>query len=158
MHRHTYYEVLGVDVGVSRQDLRAAYHARLLLTHPDKNGATGVESGEHSINLIKEAYNTLSDAERRSKYDQDLRENFKKQGFNITGAGLDLYLLAEFDEVENDGMMVWRRDCPRCTAKQAIELSESDLEKGTLDGVGGYQIMAGCLSCSLWITVAYEEE
>jgi len=37
-------------------------------------------------------------------------------------------------------------------------LKEADLEMGTPDGLGGYQIMVPCLSCSLWITVLYEEE
>lgn len=152
----THYEVLGVDNSAPKKEIRAAYHSMLLLTHPDKTGAS--HNGHVSIELIKQAYTTLSDDSARLQYDEELRESFKKQGFNVTGAGLDLYTLAEFEVTETGDSAVWRRDCPRCTSEKSIELTESDLEKGTADGSGGYQILAGCQSCSLWITVAYEEE
>lgn len=144
-----------MDPGVSREALRAAYHRKLLATHPDK--ASPEKAEDVSITQIKQAYETLSDAEKCKQYDAELTEMFKKEGFSITGAGLDLYTLASFEVLE-DADPVWSRDCPRCSAQNSIELRETDLEIGTPDGLGGYQIMAPCQSCSLWITVLYEEE
>lgn len=141
---------------VNPQQLKAAYHQKLLSSHPDKTGEPNSQSAM-SISNIKEAYRVLSDPGQRKQYDEDLNSSFKKQGFNITGAGLDIYTLESFHYVE-DPDLVWTRDCPRCSSVNSIELREADLEMGTPDGLGGYQIMVPCQSCSLWITVLYEEE
>lgn len=152
----TYYEILGVDADATGPQIKTAYHRKLLTSHPDKNSAASVESPV-MISAIKEAYRVLSDSQAREKYDEELKTTFKKQGFNITGAGLDIYTLESFRCSEDD-IPVWTRDCPRCSSENSIELNERDLELGTPDGLGGYQIMVPCQSCSLWITVLYEEE
>lgn len=156
MNVTTHYEILGVDPDASGQQLKTAYHRKLLTSHPDKTGDITLESPV-LISAIKEAYRVLSDAQTREKYDEELKTLFKKQGFNITGAGLDIYTLESF-RCSDEDHPVWTRDCPRCSSENSIELKEADLEMGTVDGLGGYQIIVSCQSCSLWITVLYEEE
>lgn len=152
----TNYEILGVGHDATVQQLKVAYHQKLLATHPDKAGDSADDS-KVLISAIQEAYRVLGNAQSREKYDEDLKTSFKKQGFNITGAGLDVYTLESF-QCKDDEYPVWTRNCPRCSSENSIELKEADLEMGTPDGLGGYQIMVPCLSCSLWITVLYEEE
>ncbi|GEQ67552.1 hypothetical protein JCM33374_g1217 [Metschnikowia sp. JCM 33374] len=164
----THYEILGVASDAPLKSIRAAYHQNLLRTHPDKAGpsiasasaSTSASTQHASITELQEAYSILGDEEKRKAYDEELKSAFKKQGFNITGAGLDFYTLSEFQESEalDTGEYEWSKDCPRCASHRSIVLSESDLERGTPDDSGGYQIVAPCSACSLWITVLYEEE
>lgn len=147
-----HYSVLGVDHLASAETIKAAYHRKLLASHPDKTGRA--DSG--AVARIKAAYRAVADPARRAAYDAELQEACKKLGFLITGAGLDVYTLESF-AADDGAPCVWRRDCPRCTAQASFELTEEDLDAGTPDGLGGYQIMVSCQSCSLWITVQYEE-
>lgn len=148
----SYYEVLDVSPDASVEDVKVAYKKKLLETHPDKGGR-----GTDSIDLIKKAYDVLSVPDRAKAYWEELQESYKKQGFSVTGAGLDVYTLELFLEEETADGLWWSRACPRCTSEGAMLLSEEDLENGTPDGMGGLQIMVSCGSCSLWITVVYEE-
>lgn len=152
----THYEVLGILPDATVSEVKIAYHQKLLLSHPDKTGKPEVQP-KVAISALKTAYRVLSDADMRREYDEEMKEKFKLQGFNITGAGLDTHTLESFTYSELPESK-WTRDCPRCLSENSIELSEADLESGTPDGLGGYQIMAPCQSCSLWITVLYEEE
>ena len=62
--------------------------------------------------------------------------------------------MSDFNEVD-DG---WAKDCPRCTLSEGIVVSEDDLEEhGTADGMGGYDIIAQCSGCSLWIQIKFYE-
>lgn len=157
----THYEILGVALDALQKHIRAAYHQHLLRTHPDKAPAPNSSVGPGpSISELQAAYAILGDEHARQIYDEELKTAFKKQGFNITGAGLDFYTLSEFEEalIPDSDQYQWSKDCPRCMSIGAIVLLESDLERGTPDGAGGFQIVAPCLACSLWITVLYEEE
>lgn len=150
----TYYEVLGVTPKCEPADIKAAYREKLLSNHPDKIGST---ASEHAITLIKEAYQTLNDINKREEYDDLLNKSVQRQGFNISGDGLDTYNLNDFDM--NNDELEWLKDCPRCQAPASINLSDDDLENsGTKDGMGGYDIIVQCSSCSLWIKVKYYEE
>lgn len=148
-----HYAVLGVDQAASGAEIRAAYHRLLLAAHPDKTG----RADRGAVARLQAAYAAVADPARRAAYDAQLRDACKKLGFLVTGAGLDVHTLASFDMADG-AQCVWTRDCPRCTARALFELSEADLERGTPDGLGGYQIMVSCHSCLLWITVQYEEE
>ena len=68
MGSHSHYTVLGLERGAATPDIRKAYFSLARLYHPDKNG--GVESGKYL--LVKEAYETLSDDDKRKVYDQSL--------------------------------------------------------------------------------------
>jgi curved DNA-binding protein len=63
-----YYEVLGVDRNASTKDIRKAYRRLARKFHPDVN--PGDAAAEDKFKEINEAYEVLSDDEKRKKYDQ----------------------------------------------------------------------------------------
>lgn len=65
--KRDYYEILGVDKNVSKEDLKKAYRQLALKYHPDRNKES---DAEEKFKEISEAYAVLNDAEKRSRYDQ----------------------------------------------------------------------------------------
>ncbi|MHC4607136.1 MAG: DnaJ domain-containing protein, partial [Planctomycetota bacterium] len=66
--RRDYYEVLGVERGASQEDVKGAYRKLALKYHPDHN--QGDKEAEQKFKEISQAYDVLSDPEKRAKYDQ----------------------------------------------------------------------------------------
>ncbi|MBS1564810.1 MAG: J domain-containing protein [Bacteroidetes bacterium] len=62
-----YYSILGVDKKASQEDIKKAYRKLAVKYHPDKN--PGDKKAEESFKQISEAYEVLSDAEKRKNYD-----------------------------------------------------------------------------------------
>ena len=65
-----YYEVLQVTKDASDEVIKAAYRSLIKKYHPD----AGVEVSGEKVRLVEEAYQTLSDAEKRRTYDMSLSE------------------------------------------------------------------------------------
>lgn len=78
-----YYEILGVSKNASIEEIKRAYRKQALEWHPDRNKTSGAEKRFKEIN---EAYEVLSDQEKRSAYDQFGHAAFQPGGFG-TGAG-----------------------------------------------------------------------
>jgi len=68
MAKRDYYEVLGVDRSASEEDIKKAYRKLALKHHPDKN--PGDKSAEESFKELGEAYEALSDSQKRAAYDR----------------------------------------------------------------------------------------
>lgn len=68
MSKRDYYEVLGVNRDVSDGDLKKSYRRLAMKYHPDKNPDN--PKAEESFKEVKEAYEILSNQEKRSAYDQ----------------------------------------------------------------------------------------
>ncbi len=66
--KRDYYEVLGVQKNVSAQDLKSAFRKVALQYHPDRN--PGNHEAEEKFKEASEAYEVLSDPERRGRYDR----------------------------------------------------------------------------------------
>lgn len=63
-----YYEILGVNENTSAEDIKKAYRELAKKYHPDAN--RGNKDAENRFKEISEAYNVISDPEKRKKYDQ----------------------------------------------------------------------------------------
>jgi len=63
-----YYSILGVDKKASPEDIKKAYRKLAVKYHPDKN--PGDKKAEEKFKQINEAYEVLSDVEKRKNYDQ----------------------------------------------------------------------------------------
>jgi len=73
-----YYDILGVSKSASGAELKAAYRKQALQWHPDRNKSPEAEKKFKEIN---EAYEVLSDAEKKSAYDQFGHAAFQAGGF-----------------------------------------------------------------------------
>ena len=83
-----YYKTLGVDKNASTEEIKSAYKKLALRYHPDKN--KGDKTAEEKFKEINEAYQVLSNPEKRSSYDQFGTADFSggnRQGFDFGGAG-----------------------------------------------------------------------
>ncbi|MBK9057447.1 MAG: DnaJ domain-containing protein [Elusimicrobia bacterium] len=78
--KRDYYEVLGVSKSASPEELKQAYRKLALQNHPDRN--LGDKGAEERLKEINEAYDALSNAEKRQAYDQ-----FGHAGPQAQGAG-----------------------------------------------------------------------
>ena len=79
-----YYQTLGVSRGSSEKEIKQAYRKLARQYHPDVN--TGDRKAEQRFQEINEAYEVLSDAENRKRYDE-LGVNWKQGGGGRRGAG-----------------------------------------------------------------------
>lgn len=68
MAKRDYYEVLGVERGASEAELKKAYRRLAMKYHPDRNPDD--KEAEEKFKEANEAYEVLSDASKRSAYDQ----------------------------------------------------------------------------------------
>lgn len=68
MSKRDYYEVLGVSKSASDEEIKKAYRKKAIQFHPDKN--PGDKESEEKFKEAAEAYEVLSDAQKRQRYDQ----------------------------------------------------------------------------------------
>ncbi len=68
MAKRDYYEVLGVPKGAAADDIKKAYRKKALEHHPDRN--PGDKAAEEKFKEAAEAYDVLSDADKRARYDR----------------------------------------------------------------------------------------
>ncbi len=105
----SYYTILGVSETVTAVELKKAYRTKAMKYHPDRN--PGDKEAEEKFKTLSEAYETLSDEEKRARYDQLGHEAYKnggagggfgqgQGGFGFSGAGFSDI----FEEVFGDFM------------------------------------------------------
>jgi molecular chaperone DnaJ len=68
MNKRDYYEVLGVDKKATAEEIKKAYRKKAIEYHPDKN--PGNKEAEEKFKEAAEAYDVLSDSQKRQRYDQ----------------------------------------------------------------------------------------
>ncbi|MBL0423162.1 molecular chaperone DnaJ [Ramlibacter sp. AW1] len=68
--KRDYYEVLGVPKNASDDEIKKSYRKLAMKYHPDRNQGDAAKEAESKFKEAKEAYEMLSDAEKRTAYDQ----------------------------------------------------------------------------------------
>jgi molecular chaperone DnaJ len=88
MAKKDYYEILGLTKGASDDDIKKAFRKLAIQYHPDKN--QGDKEAEEKFKEINEAYQVLSDPEKKSQYDQFGTTDFQggfDGGFDFSSMG-----------------------------------------------------------------------
>jgi molecular chaperone DnaJ len=70
MAKRDYYDVLGVPKNASDEEIKKAYRKHAMKHHPDRNQGDSSKVAEEKIKESKEAYEMLSDPQKRAAYDQ----------------------------------------------------------------------------------------
>ena len=70
MAKRDYYEILGVPKNATDDDIKKAYRKLAMKHHPDRNQGDDTKKSEDKFKEGKEAYEMLSDAQKRAAYDQ----------------------------------------------------------------------------------------
>ncbi|WP_067727368.1 molecular chaperone DnaJ [Oceanobacillus damuensis] len=84
MSKRDYYDVLGVEKGASKEEIKKSYRKLARKYHPDVNKEAGAAD---KFKEAKEAYEVLSDDQKRAQYDQFGHAGAQGQGFGGFGGG-----------------------------------------------------------------------
>jgi len=129
------------------QLIKKAYHAALLLHHPDKSVSAPTPQAP-SVDLLTLAYTTLSSPELRTEYNLTLAS-----APTVGGNGSEVVQTVDLDEFLHDEETGrWVKAC-RCGEEEGFVLSEEELEKVVEEGER--EIVVGCGGCSLWWRVEF---
>lgn len=89
--KRDYYEVLGVSKNATEAELKKAYRKMAVKYHPDQN--PGDKEAEAKFKEVNEAYEVLSDSQKRAQYDQFGHAAFEQGGMGsggFYGQGFDM--------------------------------------------------------------------
>lgn len=97
-----YYEILGVDKKASKDDLKKAYRKVALQYHPDRNPDN--KEAEQKFKEAAEAYEVLSDDDKRARYDQFGHAGVDNQGGGYQGGFSNMEdIFSQFSDIFGGG-------------------------------------------------------
>lgn len=98
MAKRDYYEVLGVSKSASKDEIKKAYRQMALKFHPDKN--PGDHTAEEKFKEAAEAYEVLSDDNKRARYDQFGHAGMNGGSGGFGGGGMTIEdIFAQFGDI-----------------------------------------------------------
>ncbi len=101
MSKRDPYEVLGVDRSASADDIKKAYRKLAIKHHPDKN--PGDKAAEEKFKEAASAYEILSDAEKKAKYDRFGHAGPQMGGGGFQGGGMNMEdIFSQFGDIFGD--------------------------------------------------------
>lgn len=101
MSKRDYYEVLGVSKTANADEIKKAYRKLAIKYHPDKN--PGDKEAEEKFKEAAEAYDVLSNADKRARYDQ-FGHNMGSQGFGGGAGGFSMEdIFSQFGDIFGGG-------------------------------------------------------
>ncbi|MGG7144565.1 molecular chaperone DnaJ [Clostridium nigeriense] len=98
MANKDYYAALGLEKGASEEEVKKAFRKLAIKYHPDKN--QGDKEAENKFKEINEAYQVLSDPEKKERYDRYGTADFDGSGFGAGGfGGFDFSEMGGFGDI-----------------------------------------------------------
>lgn len=85
--KEDFYAILGISKGASASEIKKAYRKKAIEYHPDKN--PGDTKAEENFKKAAEAYEVLSDPDKKARYDQFGHQAFEGGGFGGGGMNMD---------------------------------------------------------------------
>ncbi len=152
MAKKDFYTVLGVEKNASTEDIKKAYRKLAMQYHPDRN--PGNKEAEEKFKEATEAYEVLSDTQKRQRYDQYGEAGPEMGGFGGHGNMNDIF--EQFGDIFGDifgGQQQRKRKKAGPTPKQGHDLAKElniTLEEaflGTKKDVTYYHFVS-CTTCS----------
>jgi molecular chaperone DnaJ len=102
MSKRDYYEILGVAKGSSADEIKKAYRKVAMQYHPDRN--PGDKAAEEKFKEAAEAYEVLSDADKRGQYDRYGHAGLSGNGRGFSGSGNMDDIFSQFGDIFGDDL------------------------------------------------------
>ena len=103
MAKRDYYEILGVGKNASTDEIKKAYRKVAMQYHPDRN--PGDKSAEEKFKEAAEAYEILSDSDKKSQYDRYGHAGLSGNGRGFGGGGMNMEdIFSQFGDVFGDDL------------------------------------------------------
>ncbi len=101
MGKRDYYEVLGVSKEATKEEIKKAYRKQALKYHPDKN--PGDKKSEENFKEAAEAYEVLSNDEKKARYDRFGHAGMGNNGGGFSGQGMTVDdIFSSFGDIFGD--------------------------------------------------------
>ncbi len=152
MIKKDYYEILGVSRDASDEEIKRAYRKLALQYHPDRN--PGDKEAEEKFKEISEAYEVLSDPEKRRIYDMYGHEGLEGKGYSTGFSDID-EIFSTFDDIFEDlfGFRTSTRRRRRARPRRGrdlrydIEITLEEAYKGTEKEIS-FERLEPCPECN----------
>ena len=100
--KRDYYEILGVDKNADEGTIKKAYRKVAMQFHPDRN--PGDKAAEDKFKEAAEAYEVLSDANKKARYDRYGHAGVENMGGGFSGGGMNMEdIFSHFGDIFGDG-------------------------------------------------------
>jgi len=147
--KNDYYKTLGVESNASQEQIKKAYRKQALKYHPDRN--PGDQEAEERFKEAAEAYEVLSDAEKRDIYNRFGHEGLRGTGYQGFSGFDDIF--SSFSDIFEDVFGFGnRRTRSRTAARQGADL-RYDLKISLMEAAAGMETeieverYEGCTEC-----------
>jgi molecular chaperone DnaJ len=103
MSKRDYYEILGVGKGAAADEIKKAYRKVAMQYHPDRN--PGDKAAEEKFKEAAEAYEVLSDADKKAQYDRYGHAGVSHNGRGGYGGGMNMEdIFSQFGDIFGDDL------------------------------------------------------